>query len=174
MYKRQDVACATGSEKASVVWLKQWYVVSITIITDDGRRLQLTQQRVGLVDRSTKLLILGKDTCRICGYKTIRDQDQERRGRRNGENGNGGGNGNGEERCEDNDESTTGSHRDGDANDDDAQQKNNNSSPDMQYALKMRPQSRLTESKLRVRWPGPFHLGHNYDCLLYTSPSPRD
>ena len=34
-----DVACATGAEKASVVWVTEWYVVTITIITDEGRKL---------------------------------------------------------------------------------------------------------------------------------------
>ena len=37
----------------------------------------MTQQAVGFVRRSTPLLIIGQQGCRLCGYKNIEEQDCE-------------------------------------------------------------------------------------------------
>ena len=45
--------------------------------TKAGRKFILTQANIGFVRRSTPLLILGKKTCTLCGYRTIRQQDSD-------------------------------------------------------------------------------------------------
>ena len=72
-----DVACSTDECASSVVFIKKWMRLSYTLITDQGRRFTLSQRLLGFVPRSTPLLILGRSTCQLCGYRTIEQQDQE-------------------------------------------------------------------------------------------------
>ena len=51
----------------------------VEVTTNAGRRFTLTQTDIGFVRRSTPLLILGKRTCTLCGYKTVRQQDRDRK-----------------------------------------------------------------------------------------------
>ena len=69
-------AGATGS--SSIIRVQKWAVVNIEVSTLQGRRLHLTQQTVGFVSRSTPLLLLGQQACKLCGYRTIEEQDKER------------------------------------------------------------------------------------------------
>ena len=73
-----DLACSTN-EGSSVVWIKRWVRTTIEINTVAGRVHVLTRQVIGFVRRSTPLLIVGQDGCRLCGYKTIEEQDLEYR-----------------------------------------------------------------------------------------------
>ena len=74
-----DLACATGSGESSVSWIKDWMQITVRITTDSGRRFILSNLCIGVVKRTTPLLILGKRTCALCGYKTVRQQDKDRR-----------------------------------------------------------------------------------------------
>ena len=72
-----DVACSNASDGSFIVRVKKCLRMTIHVTTDSGRRFALTQRLVGFVKRQSPLLILGKATCAICGYKTTRQQDQE-------------------------------------------------------------------------------------------------
>ena len=74
-----DVAAATDEDGTSVLWIQKWIRLTANVRTHAGRRIELTQLCVGFVPRSTPLFILGKETCAICGYRTIRQQDADRR-----------------------------------------------------------------------------------------------
>ena len=80
-----DVACTTSAEGSSVTWIKRWMKATVRLTTDSGRTFTLHQLCIGFVRRTTPLLILGKNTCGICGYRTIRRQDSNRHDKR-GEN----------------------------------------------------------------------------------------
>lgn len=75
-----DLACSTN-EGSSVVWIKRWVRTTIAINTKAGRMHILTRQVVGFVRRSTPLLIVGQEGCRLCGYKNIEQQDEEQANR---------------------------------------------------------------------------------------------
>ena len=75
-----DVACSTrgqGGHQSSIVWIKRWVRTNISIVTKTGMQHLLTRQVVGFVRRSTPLLIIGQEGCKLCGYKTIEEQDAE-------------------------------------------------------------------------------------------------
>ena len=73
-----DVACVgEGQGESSIVWIKKWMRTTISITTRTGMQHVLTQQVVGFVRRSTPLLIIGQEGCKLCGYKTIEEQDVE-------------------------------------------------------------------------------------------------
>ena len=72
-----DVACSNASNGSSIVRVKNWLRMTIHVISDSGRKFTLTQRLIGFVRRQSPLLIRGKTTCVICGYKTIRQQDRE-------------------------------------------------------------------------------------------------
>ena len=73
-----DLACATDDGSSSVTWIKRWISITVRVMTDTGRMFTLNNLRIGIVKRTTPLLILGKKTCSLCGYKTIRQQDADR------------------------------------------------------------------------------------------------
>ena len=73
-----DLACSTDGG-SSIVWINRWIRITITVSTTSGRKFVLNQATIGFVKRSSPLLILGKSTCSICGYRTIRQQDRDRR-----------------------------------------------------------------------------------------------
>ena len=76
-----DVAAATESGGSSIIRVKRWMRITLRVRTDTGRYLTLTNTVVGFVRRATPLLILGKNTCGICGYRSIEEQDEDRRRR---------------------------------------------------------------------------------------------
>ena len=55
-----------------------WISITVRLVTDAGRQFTLNNLRIGIVKTTSPLLILGKKTCAICGYKTIRQQDTDR------------------------------------------------------------------------------------------------
>ena len=69
--------CSSGS---SLVWVTEWAKLALTIETNNGRCLHLTDQLVGFVPRSTPLMLLGQEACSLCGYRTIEQQDTDRTG----------------------------------------------------------------------------------------------
>ena len=73
---------ATGTGRASIAWVDRWVRMTIEVTNAVGRKITLTQVDIGFVRRSTQLLILGRKTCMICGYKTIYQQDEEEEDRR--------------------------------------------------------------------------------------------
>ena len=72
-----DMAAASDSG-SSVVWVRRWARLTITLLTSNGIVITLSQQVVGFVQRNTPLLLLGQHTCSICGYRTIEEQDRDR------------------------------------------------------------------------------------------------
>ena len=66
-----DVASVTGDGATSVVYIMRWIQTPIEITTKNGRNITLTQVSITFVRRTTNLLILGKRTCTLCGYRTI-------------------------------------------------------------------------------------------------------
>ena len=73
-----DVACSTDTGTTSIVWIKRWIRVTLQVTTHRGRNITLTQTTIGFVKRTAPLLILGKRTCAVCGYKGIEQQDADR------------------------------------------------------------------------------------------------
>jgi len=73
-----DLACSTSNQNSSIVWIDRWIRATIKVTTTSGRKFVLTQTNIGFVRRSSPLLILGKKTCTLCGYRTIRQQDNDR------------------------------------------------------------------------------------------------
>ena len=71
-----DVAAAHDGQ-SSVIYVQHWIRVTVVVRTHAGRELRLTQLVIGAVQRATPLLILGKRTCAICGYKSIEQQDRD-------------------------------------------------------------------------------------------------
>ena len=69
---------AGNTGTSSIVRVSKWAKLNIEISTLQGRRLHLTQQTVGFVNRSSPLLLLGQEACRLCGYRTIEEQDEAR------------------------------------------------------------------------------------------------
>ena len=76
-----DVAAGTGRNTASVIYVQRWVRITVDITTNSGRKLKLTQATIGFVSRSSPLLILGKRTCAIWGYKSFEQQDKDMRRR---------------------------------------------------------------------------------------------
>ena len=76
-----DVAAGTGRDTASVIYVQRWVRITVDITTNSGRKLKLTQATIGFVSRSSPLLILGKRTCAIWGYKSFEQQDKDMRRR---------------------------------------------------------------------------------------------
>ena len=74
-----DLACSTSTSGSSIAWVKRWIRITVEVTTKAGRKFILTQANIGFVRRSTPLLILGKKTCTLCGYRTIKQQDSDRR-----------------------------------------------------------------------------------------------
>ena len=74
-----DLACSTSTNGSSIAWVKRWIRITVEVTTKAGRKFILTQANIGFVRRSTPLLILGKKTCTLCGYRTIKQQDDDRR-----------------------------------------------------------------------------------------------
>ena len=74
-----DLACTPNKRGSSIVWIDRWIRMSVQVTTNSGRNFILSQTNIGFVRRSTPLLILGKSTCTLCGYRTIRQQDDDRR-----------------------------------------------------------------------------------------------
>ena len=74
-----DLACSTSTSGSSIAWVKRWIRIIVEVTTKAGRKFILTQANIGFVRRSTPLLILGKKTCTLCGYRTIKQQDSDRR-----------------------------------------------------------------------------------------------
>ena len=73
-----DLACASENGASSVSWIKKWIRITVRVMTDTGRHFTINRLHIGVVKRTTPLLILGKRTCALCGYKTIRQQDMDR------------------------------------------------------------------------------------------------
>ena len=73
-----DLACSTSASGSSIAWITRWVRVTVEVTTKAGRKFILTQADIGFVRRSTPLLILGKNTCMLCGYRTIKQQDSDR------------------------------------------------------------------------------------------------
>ena len=71
-----DVA-VSSSGGSSVCYIRKWVRTTVEITTHHGMNHILHGQLVGFVARSTPLLILGQQACRLCGYKTIEMQDAE-------------------------------------------------------------------------------------------------
>lgn len=69
----------SGGEEGdtSVVYVKRWVSTTIRMVTYTNRTVVMYQQLVGFVARSTPLLLLGKTACRLCGFRTIREQGQK-------------------------------------------------------------------------------------------------
>ena len=62
-----DLACSTSASGSSIAWITRWVRVTVEVTTKAGRKFILTQVDIGFVRRSTPLLILGKNTCTLCG-----------------------------------------------------------------------------------------------------------
>ena len=69
---------ASSQANSSVIWVRKWALMDLVLHTRHGRCLHLAQQRVGFVNRSTPLLLLGQAACEVCGYRTIEQQDMDR------------------------------------------------------------------------------------------------
>ena len=74
-----DLAYSTSPTGSSIAWVKRWFRITVEVTTKAGRKFILTQANIGFVRRSTPLLILGKKTCTLWGYRTIKQRDSDRR-----------------------------------------------------------------------------------------------
>ena len=61
----------------SVIYVSRWVAINITVRAKSGRVFKLNQVVLGFVARTSRLLILGREVCAKCGYKTIEQQDRD-------------------------------------------------------------------------------------------------
>ena len=71
-----DMAAGTNGT-SSIVRVHRWARLNIVVNTAQGRTLHLSEQTVGFVHRSSPLLLLGQSACKLCGYRTIEQQDAD-------------------------------------------------------------------------------------------------